>query len=192
MSIIQDKLNKISPKNVTLLMLALPVLMVAAFVWFVYLPYSKEKSDLDITIKNVQSGISQSQVMERKLGELKAANVKLQQELKAATERLPSSEEDAQLKDRMKGLISESGLTLKSWDSGKKETDESGLYSQTSTNVEVVGSYHEVGKFMDGLDKMTRMLNITDFTMSAAKLEGKKMNIPVKFTLIAYSAAGGK
>jgi len=192
MSIIQDKLNKLNPKHMTLLLLVVPVLLIAVFVWFIFLPFLKEKSDLEAAIRNTQSGISQSQVMERKIVELRGANAKLQQEFKVVAERLPSSEEDLVLQDRIKGLITESGLAIKTWSPGKKENDPTGLYSMTSINVEIAGSYHELGRLMEGIDRMTRMLSVTDLKMSEGKIEGKKMVIPVKFTLIAYSAAGGK
>ncbi len=50
----------------------------------------------------------------------------------------------------------------------------------TPITVEVNGGYHDFGKLMEGLDKMTRMVVVTDLNMSSAKVEGKKMNIPVK------------
>ncbi len=190
MSFLQDKLKDVSPKKMALLMLAAPILMIVAFVYFFYIPLAKDKSELEAAIINTQSNISQGQIMERKLGELKSANQKLQADLKAATEKLPTSEEDAALEDRIKALAAKSGVALKSWNSGKKEAEENGLYSQTSVAVEMAGSYHEVGRFMEDFDSVTRMLGITDFKMSSAKLEGMKMVIPVKFTLIAYSAGG--
>ena len=189
---LKDKLNKINPKYKTLSLAFVPVVMAAAFFYFVYLPDSQEISTLEATIAQNESEISKSKVMERKLGELKAANARLQEELKAATKFLPGRGEDAKLQDTVAGLAQESGLAVKAWTPGAGTPDPSGLYIQTVVNVEVAGGYHELGKFMEKIDGMARMLNVSNLTMSSAKLEGRKMSIATKFTLTAYSAAGGK
>jgi type IV pilus assembly protein PilO len=192
MSAIQDRLKKLSPKSVTGLLLLVPVLLAAAFVYFVYLPDSTKIADLRVAIEKNESEISKSQVMQRKLAELKAANQRLQEELKVATEKLPSGEEESRLPEVVADLIKSSGLTMKSWTPGQKKPGPGGLYSETPIKVEVNGGYHEFGRLMEGLDKMARMIVITDLNMSSAKVEGRKMNIPVKFTMEAFSAAGGK
>ena len=130
--------------------------------------------------------------MQRKLVELKAANQKLQTELKVATERLPSGVEESSLPEVVGDLVRSSGLTLKSWTPGQKKPGPGGLYSETPITVEVNGGYHDFGKLMEALDKMTRMVVVTELSMSSAKVEGRKMNIPVKFTIDAFSASGGK
>jgi len=192
MSAIKDKLDKISVKQKTIALAFVPFLMMAAFVYFYYLPARAQKSKLVAEIQTNQSEIAKSQVMERKLSELKEANRKLQEDFKVATELLPGSDEKTKLLDRINEMVKESGLQLKTWTPGAPQQDPSGLFTRTAIAVEVVGSYHDVGKFMEKLDGITRVLNVSDLTMSSAKLAGKKMDIPVKFTVVAYSAAGGK
>src|SRR5512135_1827775 len=99
MSPLQEKFKKLSPRTVSGLMFLVPVLIAAAFVYFVYLPDSAKISELNTTIEKNESEISKGQVMQRKLVELKAANQKLQEELRAATERLPSGAEESSLPD---------------------------------------------------------------------------------------------
>ncbi len=173
-------------------MFLVPVLIAAVFVYFVYLPDSAKISELNTTIEKNESEISKGQVMQRKLVELKAANQKLQEELKAATERLPSGEEESRLPDTFGDMARASGLTVKSFNPGQKKPGPGGLYFETPITVELNGGYHDLGKLMEGLDKMTRMVVVRDLNMSSAKVEGKKMNIQVKFTMQAFSAAGGK
>jgi type IV pilus assembly protein PilO len=189
---LQDRLKKLKPKHVTLMSLALPVALAALFVNFAYMPYTKQIKKLEDKIQQNESDISKSQVMLRKLAELKAANQQLQMELKAVTEKLPSSSEEASLPDIITDLAKESGLTLKAVSPGEKKPGPGSLYTQSQYTVEVVGGYHDIGRFMEKFDRMTRVLTVSDLLMSSAKLNGTKMDIPAKFTVLAFTAGGGK
>jgi type IV pilus assembly protein PilO len=189
---LQDRIKKLNPKHVTLMSLALPVALAVLFVNFAYLPYTTQIKKLEDKVQQNESEISKSQVMQRKLAELKTANQKLQLELKAATEKLPSGSEEASLLDTITGLAKESGLTLKSASPSEKKPGPGNLYIQSQYTVEVVGGYHDIGRFMEKIDRMTRVLTVSNLMMSSAKLNGTKMNIPAKFTVLAFTAGGGK
>lgn len=192
MKAIRDKLKKINPKYATMLIFLVPVILVAAFIYVVYLPYQKSNKALEQSIQQNESEISKSQVMQRKLTELKAANIKLQEDLKNATAILPGAEEAAKLPDTITDMVKASGLSFKSVIPGQKNAGPSGLYFETPIAVEFSGSYHDVGKFMEGIDNITRLVAVSDFNMSSATMDGKRMNIPVKATILAYTAGGGK
>ena len=192
MKAIRDKLKKLNPKHVTMLLFLVPVVLIAVFMYVVYRPYQKSNGTLEQRIQQNESEISKSQVMQRKLAELKAANIKLQEELKNATAVLPGAEETAKLPDSITDMIKASGLTFKSATPGKNIANQSGLYSEMPIAVEYSGSYHDVGKFMEGIDNITRLVSVSDFDMSSAIMDGKRMNIPVKMTILAYTAGGGK
>src|ERR1700688_4037232 len=101
MKAIRDKLKKLIPKHMTMLLFLVPVVLVAVFMYVVYLPYQKSNDDLEQNIQQNASEINKSQVMQRKLAELKAANIKLQEDLKNATAILPGAEEAAKLPDTL-------------------------------------------------------------------------------------------
>ena len=75
---------------------------------------------------------------------------------------------------------------------GDKETGPDGLYIKTPISVEVNGGYHDLGKFMEKLDKMTMMMTVSEMNIASGTLGGIKMNLPIKFTVLAYTAGGGK
>jgi type IV pilus assembly protein PilO len=192
MKAIRDKLRKMNPRHATILIFLVPVILIAAFIYFVYLPYQKSNDALDLSIQQNESEITKSQVMERKLTELKAANVKLQEDLKNVTAILPGADEAARFPDTVTDMVKASGLTFKSATPGQQNAGPSGLYFETPIAVEFSGSYHDVGKFMEGIDNITRLVAVSDFNMSSATMDGKRMNIPVKMTILAYTAGGGK
>jgi len=192
MKAIRDKYKKINPRHVTMLIFLVPVILIAAFIYVVYLPYQKSNDALERSIQKNESEISKSQVMERKLSELKTANIQLQEDLKNVTAILPGAEEAARFPDTITDMIKASGLTYKSATPGQKNAGPNGLYFETPIAVEFSGSYHDVGKFMEGIDNITRLVAVSDLNMSSATMEGKRMNIPVKMTILAYTAGGGK
>ncbi len=192
MKAISDKLKKMNPRHVTMLIFIAPVVILAAFVYFVYLPYQKSNEALEQKIQQNESDISKAQVMERKLAELKTANVKLKEDLKNATAILPVADEAAKFPDTITDMVKGAGLTFKSVTPGQKKAGPGGLYSEIPMAVECSGSYHDIGKFMEGLDNIARLVTVTELNMSSATLQGKRMNIPVKMTILAYSAGGGK
>ena len=192
MKLLPDKFKKINPKYTAIMAFGIPVALVAAFVYFVYVPYNKANSALQEQIQKNESEITQGQVMQRKLNELKAANLKLQDELKVATMLLPTGEEGAKLPETISEMAKSAGLTVTSVTPGQKVPGPSGLYFENPIAVEASGSYHDVGKLMEGVDKITRLLTVSDLNMSSAKTEGLKIYIPVKFTLLAFTSGGGK
>jgi type IV pilus assembly protein PilO len=192
MSIIDDKIKKLTPKQQTLLLFFMPALILGAFMYFIYLPGSKTISGLETTVLKNQSEISKSQIMQSKLKLLKAENERLQQELKLATQRLPSAQEVDGVPDTISGEAKASGLSVKSVKAGDQKTGPGGLYVQTPINVEVNGGYHDLGNFMEKLDKMTMMMTVSELNISSGTVGGIKMNLPIKFTVLAYTAGGGK
>lgn len=189
---IKDKLRKVNPKVPPIVIMVVPVLLAALFVFKAYMPMVEEKSQLEEDLAQVQQKVEEGRLKVRKLNDLIAANEKLDADLKKATEILPTSAELTGLLETISGLVKESGLELKDWKRQKTVTDKSKLYAETEINVDVVGSYHELGDFMQRLDGLARLVTVSNLQMSSAKLSGYEMEIPIKFTLTAYSAAGGK
>ena len=45
---------------------------------------------------------------------------------------------------------------------------------------------------MEKLDKMTMMMTVSEMNISSGTVGGIRMNLPIKFTVLAYTAGGGK
>ncbi|MGA2193579.1 MAG: type 4a pilus biogenesis protein PilO, partial [Nitrospirota bacterium] len=191
MNIFGTKVKRLSPKQETLLFVLVPVAMVFLFAYYLYIPMNASINDLEGKVEQNESEISKNQVMQRKLAQLRKADEVLQGELKAATQRLPGSAEEATLPDTLTGIIKDSGLKLKAIQPGAKTPGPGNLYVQEQMTVEASGGYHDIGKLFEKIDGMTMELAINDLAMQDAKINGIKMDIPLKFTVLAFSAGGG-
>jgi len=188
---VKDKLKKVNPKVPPILLIVAAALVAGLFAYYVYMPMLEDKGKAEESLTKVKQKVEEGRLKVRKLDELVKANQKLDQDLKAAQVLLPTSEQLTGLLESMNNLVKDSGLNLNDWKRVKSVTDSSKLYTQTVINVDVHGSFHELGKFMEKLDDMARLVTVSNLNMSSAKLKGYKMDIPIKFTMIAYSAAGG-
>jgi len=188
---VKDKLKKVNPKVPPIVLMAAALIVAGLFAYYVYMPMLEDKASAEESMTKVKQKVEEGRLKVRKLDELVKANQKLDQDLKAAQVLLPTSEQLTGLLESMNNLVKDTGLKLNDWKREKSVTDSSKLYTQTVITVDVHGSYHELGKFMEKLDDMARLVTVSNLNMSSAKLSGYKMDIPIKFTMIAYSAAGG-
>lgn len=191
----KDKLKKVNPKVPPIAVMAAAIVLMGVFALQVVMPAGQKKSELTEELTGLQAKVEESKLMARKKDQFKAEQQKLVDELKAAQLRFPTSEEQAKLLEDINSLIKGSGLKLNNWTKGEPRTDPLGLYTEITITYDVDGSFHDLGKFMERLDGMTRLLTVTNLDMSSAVLKGYKMDIPTKFAIVAYSAApaaGGK
>lgn len=189
---IKDKFKKMNPKVPPVILVVVSLLVSAGIVWQLAMPKANDKAALETEYATIQTELESSKVMARNKQKFKEKVEQLDAELKSAQEKLPTTEQMEKLLSNINALTKSSGLKLNNWNIGKPLTDPLKLYTETTVTCDVSGSYHSLGKFMAGIDGMTRLVTVTDMSMSSAKLKKYDMEIPTKFTLIAYSAAGGK
>lgn len=191
----KDKLKKVNPKVPPIMVMVVSVLIAGLLAYFVVIPDGEDKAAQEAVLSNLQSQIEASRLAASKKEQFKAEQERLVNELKAAQEKLPTSEEQTKLFESISNTVKESGLKLNNWNKGDSKVDQLKLYTETTYSYDAGGSFHELGKFMARLDGMTRLLTVSRLEMSSATLKGYKMDIPIKFTITAYSAApaaGGK
>jgi type IV pilus assembly protein PilO len=55
-------------------------------------------------------------------------------------------------------------------------------------NVEVVGGYHTAALFFDRINKMPRIMNVSDLKMGSSRMEQERVVIQTVFELTAFAA----
>ena len=66
-------------------------------------------------------------------------------------------------------------------------------YDEIRIEMQVHGSYHEIGSFMAGLNNMERIVNIKDLKLSPAPTKAEEeLKISASFNLLTYVTKGGK
>lgn len=168
---------------------AMPVIaLLAAFVWFAYIPKNAEIASLEQEIAQINNEIAVNQAKARRLEELKRENTELAKQLAQLKEQLPPESEVATLLKQVSDLGIKTGLDFKLWKPSDRRPGASGLYTEIPVEVEVAGNYHAVAAFFDRIGKLPRIVNVSGLKMANGKLDKDRLMIQTTFRATAFAA----
>ncbi len=168
---------------------AIPIVaLLAAFVWFVYIPKNAEIAALEQAIAQINNEIAVNQAKARRLEELKRENAELAKQLAQLKEQLPPESEVATLLKQVSDLGIKTGLDFKLWKPSDRRPGASGLYTEIPVEVEVAGNYHAVAAFFDRIGKLSRIVNVSGLKMANGKLDRDRLMIQTTFRATAFAA----
>lgn len=122
------------------------------------------------------------------LDQVRAAVEQLEIELEKKKEMLPPAEEAVALLKQMSDLGTRLGLDIRLWKPQGRVMDASQLFVKMPVDVEVSGGYHTAALFFDRIQKLPRIMNVTNLRMGSAKLSEDRVQIKTTFVLTAYVA----
>ncbi|MEE9204043.1 MAG: type 4a pilus biogenesis protein PilO [Nitrospirales bacterium] len=122
------------------------------------------------------------------LDQVRAAVEQLEIELEKKKEMLPPAEEAVALLKQMSDLGTRLGLDIRLWKPQGRVMDASQLFVKMPVDVEVSGGYHTAALFFDRIQKLPRIMNVTNLRMGSAKLGEDRVQIKTTFVLTAYVA----
>lgn len=163
---------------------ALVLVVLALVVYFGYLPKADQVDKLQDELAQLNSEVTIYRAKVKKLDELLAENDRLQHQLAEQRRQLPEQNEVADLLKQVSDAGARSGLVFRLWRPGKPAANPSGLYLELPVEVEVSGSYHQVGVFFEKVAHLDRIVNISDVRMSPDTGGG----LVATFTATAFAA----
>jgi len=158
-----DSISKISKVQRVLIFVGTVVILVGLFIWFIYLPKTKDIARLKTNITNLENQIALAKVKAKNLQKLEEEYAGIQQELSLALKLLPTSSEIPTLLENITKLGNESNLEFILF-SPKKEVSKQ-FYVEIPVSIEVNGGYHDVAVFFDKVGKLDRIVNVMDVSM---------------------------
>jgi type IV pilus assembly protein PilO len=170
-------------------LVAVPIIMLlAAFVWFVFIPKNAQIAAVEQQIAQINNEINVNEAKARRLDELKRENAALDKQLTLLKEQLPPESEVATLLRQVSDLGIKTGLDFKLWKPAERRPGASGLYTEIPVEVEVAGGYHALGAFFDRIGKLPRIVNVSGLKMSNVKSEKDRLMIQTTFRATAFAA----
>jgi type IV pilus assembly protein PilO len=143
---------------------------------------------LQVEVAKLDTDIAAMTIKVQHLDELIAANKQLEIELAKKKERLPPQEEAVMLLKQLSDLGVRLGLDIRLWKPGNTVEDPSKLFVRMPVNVEVAGGYHTAALFFDRINKMPRIMNVSDLRMGSSRVEHERVVIQTVFELTAFVA----
>lgn len=181
LGVLQEKLGELSPPQRLLLVLFTIILLGGAFYFLKY-------KDQAQSIKRLQTSINEQQ---KKLETLKLAAVeveKLQKELAASEEQLaqvlallPDQKEIPGLLDNISQLGAEVGLENILFQPQPEQPRE--FHAAIPIRLDLVGTYHELGAFLDRVSKLDRILKVENLNLTRQK-DGSTLQVGL--TMVTY------
>lgn len=170
-------------------LVAIPVIMLlAAFVWFVYMPRNAEIAAIEQHIAQINNDINVNQAKARRLEDLKRENAELAKQLTLLKEQLPPESEVATLLKQISDIGIKTGLDFKLWKPSDRRPGSSGLYTEIPVEVEIAGGYHSVGAFLDRIGTLPRIVNVSGLKMTSPKADKGRLMIQTTFRATAFAA----
>jgi type IV pilus assembly protein PilO len=151
-------------------------------------PQQDQLMDIETAIAKLDAEIQTTTVKVQHLEELTAANRQLESELAKKRERLPAQGEAVQLLKQLSDLGARLGLEIKFWKPGGQSEDPSKLFLRLPVSVEVAGGYHTAATFFDRINKLPRIVSVSDLRMGASRIDQDRVVIQTVFELTAFVA----
>jgi type IV pilus assembly protein PilO len=170
------------------------LLVYGVFYYFVTSGTRAETAEVEAQVVQLQSANAGAQIASQRLNEFKANYERAQADYEDLKALLPEQRELttvlANVQDKARGR-----LTLRKFT--PKEDEQQDMYAAKPVEIEVNGTYNQIGQFFSQMASYQRIVSITDFKVSKLKdamvkdkRDGKTVN--AVFTLKAYYAAPEK
>lgn len=153
-----------------LLLAGVVVLILAGFVYFVYLEKHKEYVKLEEKKSVRLAKLQEDRRIADNLPKFKSEYESMKRKLDRALAELPNEKEIPTLLTSIAALAKENGLDVLRFKPGKEKPQ--GFYSEVPVSLKLVGSYHEVAMFVYDVSNLARIVNINNLKLNAPKMKG--------------------
>jgi type IV pilus assembly protein PilO len=168
--------------------IGIPVVIVLLYFFFYYRPKQQEITKLRDTIVKQEKEIANAETKLRKLPELKEKYKLLKAEYEDLKRQLPEEKEVSGLLKQVSDLGVESGLVIRYWKPTKRRVHRSGIVYEIPVKVEMVGSYHNLGRFFSSLTTLDRIVNISNIKLANPRPKLGEAMVDIFFNALTFSA----
>ena len=161
------------------------VIIVAVYYVMVYMPHVDTMESLYREFNSKKSEFSNMVVRVREKGQYQEEVEALRRDLSVAKTMLPNQKEIPSLLKKLSDEAEKFGLEVYYFEPLAERKKE--YYAEVPVSMKVKGSFHEVLGFFDSLNKLARIVNVSDLEMKvvggggAAKKDDKKSKVTTSF-----------
>lgn len=163
---------------------ALLVLIVGAYVLFWQQGQQSELSAMQESLRKTESERSEKIAYAANLALYEARLSELSARLQDARAMLPDSPDVPQFLSQIGAIAKETGLVIERFEPGHEEAQD--FYSETKFTLQVRGTYHEIGLFLDAVSRMDRIVNVGGLSMVDPKALDQQVLVTGAFYLRAF------
>jgi len=151
----------------TTLILGLCIVVVLVAAYFILMPKYNSLKDLGAQIKEKEQTLASRQEALEDLKELEESYNRAKVKVKDIPDILPKEEQVPELLVQLDALAKENNMGLASINITPGAEAEEALYKSLSISAGVAGSYSNLKKYLDSVEKNMRLIDITSIDFSA-------------------------
>ncbi len=165
------------------------LLLYAGFWYFMTKGTRDETAEIQTKVESLQAANANAQIASQRLSEFKVAYARVQADYDDLKALLPEQRELTMVlqnvQDRARGHLMLMSFT-------PKDDQQQDFYTGKPIEVEVAGTYNNVGAFFASIASYQRIVSVTDFKVTQLKDQKDNRTINAKFLLTAYYASPEK
>lgn len=162
-----DKLEKLTKTQRIGIWIGVLILIVAAFVYFSYLPNFKQIDTLRNKLVKIEKQLEVAKKNARELNAFRKKMQEAEEQFKIVMQALPEKEEIPTLLTGISRAGKESGLEFLLFQ--PKPESKKDFYAEIPVAINVIGDYHGVATFFEKVAELNRIVNIRDVHMVPEK-----------------------
>ena len=164
-------LSNLSSGKQVLLVVVVCGALLAGF-WYQFLsPIQRDIESKTAKMNELKAVVAKSEAQEKELQKIKLEAMELQAKLDMLKMALPLEKETDQIFRAVQLQAGASGLKVSRV--APKPTVDHEVYSEYPIDLEVTGTYHNVGMFLDKIRKLPRIVNVGGLRLTSKASEGE-------------------
>jgi type IV pilus assembly protein PilO len=165
--------------------LALSVAGVAAFYYLYASPMQEEMAQRQKRLEALQADIRKSQAIAQRLPQFRAEVGELETRLETLKNVLPEEKDIGDLLRRLHTLALQSNLQIRSFKPAPAPIVKQ-LHAEVPINLEIDGTYHNLGTFFDRVSKFPRIIHIGNLAMKEKDKQEPNSTITADFVATTF------
>jgi type IV pilus assembly protein PilO len=162
-----DKISKLRMVHRVLIFVGTVVILIAFFVWLIYMPKTAQIKSLKTELDKVEKELRLAKGRARNLKKLEEELARAQEDLQFALRLLPTTSEIPNLLKSITKLGNDSNLEFLLFSPQREISRE--YFIEIPVDIEVKGTYHDVALFFDKVSKLDRIVNVVNVSMAPIK-----------------------
>ena len=159
-------------------------LIVAAYVFWFYLPRSQEITEIQHTIQELEAERTKLHKILANRGHIEAESRAVEATFNQAQAQLPEQKEIPELLRQVSRLGQDAGLEVLLFRQQPEQLH--GLYTEVPVQMSVRGGYHDIALFFDQVRRLDRIVNVADVSMKEPHLVGNQVAVDASFSATTY------
>jgi type IV pilus assembly protein PilO len=153
--------------------------------WYMYA--DPMRADIDArrsSLKKIQAEIARGVKTARRLPEFRKEVASLESQLEGLRTQLPEEQDVADLLRRVQGMATESNLTIRGFT--PQPVTRKDLHAEWPIGLQVEGTYHDLGAFLDRVSKFPRIINVGNIKIASQEKQTSSLTVTADCTATAF------